>query len=29
MLTQVEYGGVQKYIKIPQNDENIDFQKFL
>ncbi|CAB1457801.1 unnamed protein product [Pleuronectes platessa] len=29
MLAKVEYGGVQKYIKIPQIDENFDFQKFL
>ncbi|KAM7423196.1 hypothetical protein PAMA_010972 [Pampus argenteus] len=29
MLAKVEYGGVQKYIKIPHIDEIFDFQKFL
>ncbi|KAK0155497.1 hypothetical protein N1851_002087 [Merluccius polli] len=29
MLAKVEYGGVQKYIKIPQIDGNFDFQNFL
>ncbi|XP_062250621.1 uncharacterized protein LOC133960013 [Platichthys flesus] len=29
MLAKVKYGGVEKYIKIPQIDENFDFQKFL
>ncbi|KAM7417144.1 hypothetical protein PAMA_016991 [Pampus argenteus] len=29
MLVKVEYGGVQKYIKIPHIDEIFDFQKFL
>ena len=29
MLAKVDCGGVQKYIKIPQIDENFDFQKFL
>lgn len=29
MLAKVEYGGVQKYIKIPQIDEDFDFQRFL
>ncbi|XP_075885943.1 uncharacterized protein LOC142890627 isoform X2 [Nelusetta ayraudi] len=29
MLLTVEYQGVKKLIKIPQIDENFDFQKFL
>ncbi|XP_076128819.1 uncharacterized protein LOC143109895 [Alosa pseudoharengus] len=29
MLARVEYRGVQKYIKVPQNDENFDFLQFL
>lgn len=29
MLAKVEYAGVQKYIKVPQNEENFDFFKFL
>ncbi|KAK1890988.1 Co-chaperone protein HscB like [Dissostichus eleginoides] len=29
MLAKVEYGGVQKYIKVPQIDENFDFLRFL
>ncbi|XP_028306759.1 uncharacterized protein LOC114478457 [Gouania willdenowi] len=28
MLAKVEYAGVQKYIKVPQNDENFDFFNF-
>ncbi|XP_041823597.1 uncharacterized protein LOC121628578, partial [Melanotaenia boesemani] len=29
MLAKVEYGGVQKYIKVPQNEECFDFFQFL
>ncbi|XP_076153829.1 uncharacterized protein LOC143137422 isoform X2 [Alosa pseudoharengus] len=29
MLARVEYRGVQKYIKVPQNYENFDFLQFL
>lgn len=29
MLAKVEYGGVQKYIKVPQIDENLDFLRCL
>ncbi|XP_034530081.1 uncharacterized protein LOC117805460 [Notolabrus celidotus] len=29
MLAKVEYGGVQKYIKVPQSDGNFDFLQFL
>lgn len=29
MLAKVEYGGVQKYIKVPQSDENFNFLQFL
>lgn len=25
MLAKVEYGGIQKYIKVPQTDETFDF----
>ncbi|CAL8348271.1 uncharacterized protein LOC115556062 isoform X2 [Gadus morhua] len=29
MLAKVEYGGVQKYIKVPQTDDNFHFLQFL
>lgn len=29
MLAKVGYGGVQKYITVPQIDENFDFLRFL
>lgn len=29
MLAKVEYKGVQKYIKVPQMDENFDFFHLL
>ncbi|KAM9385553.1 uncharacterized protein KZ484_007049 [Pholidichthys leucotaenia] len=29
MLVKVEYGGVQKYMKVPQSDDNFDFMTFL
>ncbi|XP_073349133.1 uncharacterized protein [Pagrus major] len=29
MLAKVEYRGVQKYIKVPQMEENFDFLQFL
>ncbi|XP_013856449.1 uncharacterized protein LOC106512361, partial [Austrofundulus limnaeus] len=29
MLAEVEYGGVQKYIKVPQSDESFHFLQFL
>ena len=29
MLAKVEYGGVQKYIKVPLTDDNFHFLQFL
>ncbi|XP_049338304.1 uncharacterized protein LOC125803859 [Astyanax mexicanus] len=29
MLAKVEYGGKQKYIKIPQSEETLEYQRFL
>ena len=29
MLAKVEYAGVQKYIKVPQTDENFNLLQFL
>nr|XP_046232400.1 uncharacterized protein LOC124052326 isoform X2 [Scatophagus argus] len=29
MLAKVQYGGVQKYIKVPQRNENCDYLQFL
>lgn len=29
MLGTVEYGGVQKYVKVPRSEECFDFTRFL